>query len=268
MNGNDDVNRCYNKDDFWKLCVGHDRDHDQQLQYHHYLELGWQHFTLNVNNNTTNTIFDPQGNMYDTYDFLRLNYLKGKVDDTFIYPLTCYCPSYYRELQSVCIEKQSCNTHYKFPLNLTSVISSIHYIQRINDSDISSWLILGKLITTNDNSQKEKYFVFSDWYLPSNLGGRRSGENLYICDDLQPLIDVLSPKSKLLLGIKLIIKQRKLAIMTYYKFIERMSKPPHGYYFLRDVEQQLHDINSPDYEQFKLWRHNRNYEQIDKYLGV
>ena len=175
----------------------------------------------------------------------------------------CYPLSYYRYIDYNYIDGIDKNQqairceYFNFPLNISHIIS-----MKKSKKGGKYWLILGQI---SDNTGKYFFFKASSREDGFEAGGVIS---LYICDDYNLLISMaINNKEKYSLGLILTEKKKKLAKMVYYKFVELLSKPPHGYYFLKDIQQQLLDSNSPHHEQFKVWVSNRNYNSIDKFLS-
>jgi hypothetical protein len=272
-----------NLDEFWSLQWNYYKTEQEQQRYDYYTSHNWivsgddhdDHDDHNETDNNNNLY--TNGQLYGDYFKYICRNDKNKLLIRHLYrTLYRYQPEVgYKQIMNGCVpqERQSQGEHLKFPNNITSVISC-----SVGDFDskarnrmtlneiIDQYLLLGRI--------ENKYFLFV-----YSETGKYSGDQfriwttycdvkLYVCDNYRLLVDsdVMSNKYQLLLNINLINKQRKLASMVYYKFIERMSKPPYGYYFLKDVEKQLSDAKSPDYEQFKQWRQEHNYQMIKHYL--
>jgi len=189
-------------------------------------------------------------------------YLEKKLSHAAVHRNLCYPLSYYRftdykYVTGIDIDLQACSTDYaNFPHNINHVIAMTK-----SKKDGNGWLLLGQI---NNN----KYFFFKA-HCNNNNFNFDGKIILYICNDYNLLVDkTITVVDKYRLGLLLTKRNRKLAIGVYYKFVELLSKPPHGYYFLKDIQQQLLDSNSSHYNQFKLWCCNKDYNSIDKFLSV
>jgi len=192
--------------------------------------------------------------------------VEHKLSHVSIHKNLCYSLSYYRYIDYMYIEDvdrecQGCISEYNdFPINISCVIS-----MKKSKKGGKEWLILGRLNGNNGGYGKYFFFKASSRDEGFEVGGVIV---LYICNDYNLLINTtINDSEKYCLGLILSETKKKLANMVYYKFVELLSKSPHGYYFLKDIQQQLLDSNSPHHEQFKVWVSNRNYNSIDKFLS-
>jgi len=189
---------------------------------------------------------------YSDYITRKLN---GIVHKNICYPLSYYQYTDYRYIKGVDRLVQGSRQDYlNFPFNITRVIA-MKKSKRGGDR----WLLLG-VISHN------KYFFYHARCLKDGFDSAGTIK-LYICNDYNTIVNyTIDELDKYKLGLKLTIKEETLAKLVYYKFIQLMSKPPHGYYFLKDMQKHLHTCNSPDYEQFKIWCQQYDYEKIKSYL--
>jgi len=268
--------------EFWCLCLNYDKDQQENDKYSDYILAGWEYH--DIPDNERRSIYIPKLNCLHSCQqfFAGVDYLKDMISEAFFYSLAYYTSRCYMQIPTVDCDKQSTGQHLKFPLNIKSILSMVADEGR---NDTTDWSMIGLL---NDN----KYFFYTAWCDFSGFT-YEGGTRLYICTDYNLLIThAMTKKEKVLLDVALLTRKRRLARMVYCKFVELLSKPPFGYYFLLDMETHLfHNINNDnkrnykrvceqvcelnheldyerDHEQFRIWRKERNYEQISKYLKL
>jgi len=260
--------------------------HESEIQYKLQYETfnGDEDYTPDTDDITCSNIidYDDDNSNYDEQDPFQdrkericnkfiyqfySEYLEQKLSHVQVHKNLCYPLSYYRYIDykyigGVYKDCQGCSIEYNnFPHNIKRVISI-----RRSTFDSKRWLLLGQLSTDKDNNGKYFFFKASCHEEGFEVGGVIT---LYICNDYNLLVNkAINDGDKFYLGLILSQTKKRLANMVYYKFVERLSKPPHGYYFLKDTQQQLLDSNSPHYEQFKLWVSNRDYKSIDEFLSL